>query len=121
MNKFRQILLSNQLFFQIKMKLATLNDGTRDGKLIIVSRDNLTYVDASDIASCLQLALDNWKDVESKLLSRAKDLEDKKIEGKEVDISKIHSPLPRAYEWIDGSAYVKLKNFNFFKRLIMLF
>jgi fumarylacetoacetate (FAA) hydrolase len=108
MNKFRQFLLSNQLF-SIKMKLATLNNGTRDGKLIIVSKDNSTYVDASDIASCLQLALDNWKDVESKLLARAKDLEDKKIEGKEVDVSKIHSPLPRAYEWIDGSAYVNLK------------
>jgi hypothetical protein len=39
-------------------------------------------------------------------LQHGKDLEDKKIEGKEVDISKIHSPLPRTYEWIDGSADV---------------
>ena len=88
------------------MKLATLNDGTRDGKLIIVSRDNTKYVDASDIACCLQAALDDWKNCEPKLLSRFKDLQDGKIEGKDLDSSKLHSPLPRAYEWIDGSAYV---------------
>ncbi len=88
------------------MKLATLNDGTRDGKLIIARRDGQAYVDASDIAPTLQSALDNWNDVEAKLLARSEKLNAGEIEHQSLDIAKLHSPLPRAYEWIDGSAYI---------------
>jgi phospholipase C len=49
------------------MKLATLDNGKRDGKLIIISSDNKNYVDASHIAKNLQEALDNWEDCKSKL------------------------------------------------------
>lgn len=89
------------------MKLATLIDGSRDGKLIVVSRDNKKYVDGSHIAKNLQEAMDNWKNVEEKLLALYKNLQEGKAENiQDLDVSKLHSPLPRAYEWIDGSAYI---------------
>lgn len=87
------------------MKLGTLKDGTRDGKLVILSRDLSKFVDVSDIAPNLQYALDNWGSVETKLLERAKTLEDN-FNSSKVDFGNFLSPLPRAYEWIDGSAYI---------------
>lgn len=88
------------------MKLATLKDGTRDGKLVVVSRDNQTYADATDIAPTMQAALDRWEETASKLQQRAKDLDaGTKVTGK-VDVKALAAPLPRAYEWVDGSAYI---------------
>jgi fumarylacetoacetate (FAA) hydrolase len=89
------------------MKLATLKDGTRDGLLIIVSGDNTQYVVAK-VAKTLQEAMDNWKAVEPKLLAKYKELQDCTAKNivKNFDVSLLHSPLPRAYEWIDGSAYI---------------
>jgi fumarylacetoacetate (FAA) hydrolase len=88
------------------MKLATLNDGTRDGSLVIVRRDGKVYTPATDIAPTLQAALDDWSNTRPMLESRAADLESGVIDGQAVDTTKLHSPLPRAYEWIDGSAYI---------------
>ena len=88
------------------MKLATLKNGTRDGKLIVVSRDNKTYADASDIAPNLQHAMDDWNETEPKLRARFMELEKGvKISGR-VDVEELAAPLPRAYEWVDGSAYI---------------
>ena len=89
------------------MKLATLDNGTRDGQLLIVSHDGATCVDASDIAPTMQAALDNWDALAGQLQARYAMLNEGDAPGAEpVDISKLHSPLPRAYEWIDGSAYI---------------
>lgn len=88
------------------MKLATLRDGTRDGSLIVVKRDGSAYALAADIAPTMQAALDQWDEVEPKLQSLAAALEAGEVEGQPVDTTKLHSPLPRAYEWIDGSAYI---------------
>ncbi len=88
------------------MKLATLNDGTRDGSLVIVRRDGEVFASATDIAPNLQAALDDWSNAKPKLEARAAELESGAIAGEPVDTSKLHSPLPRAYEWIDGSAYI---------------
>lgn len=88
------------------MKLATLRDGTRDGSLIVVKRDGSAYALAADIAPTMQAALDQWDEVEPKLQSLAAALESGEVEGQPVDTTKLHSPLPRAYEWIDGSAYI---------------
>lgn len=88
------------------MKLATLRDETRDGKLILVRRDGQVYTHASDIAPSMQAALDNWDAVEPRLKERAAALEEGRVETHGLNTEDLHSPLPRAYEWIDGSAYI---------------
>lgn len=88
------------------MKLATLRDETRDGKLIVVRRDGQVYAPASDIAPSMQDALDRWDEVEPRLRDLAERLEAGDVEHHTLDTSQLTSPLPRAYEWIDGSAYI---------------
>ncbi len=86
------------------MKLASLKKG-RDGALAVVSRDLSRYVLADDFAPTLQFALDNWAEVAPGLADLAADIETGNI-GKTLDESTCASPLPRAYQWADGSAYV---------------
>ena len=88
------------------MKFATLRDGSRDGRLILVRRDNEVYADVHDIAATLQDALDRWDDVVDSLQQRSEALERGEIEHVKLNTEDLHSPLPRAYEWIDGSAYI---------------
>jgi len=89
------------------MKLGTINDGTRDGRLTLIARDNKTCVDASDIAPSLQAALDQWDDLSGKLEARYRLLNEGALpNASAVDLNAFRSPLPRAYEWIDGSAYI---------------
>ena len=88
------------------MKLATLNDGTRDGRLLVVRRDGKVWTPADDIARTMQGALDRWEEVEKQLMDRADALEQGKVEHQPLDYTQLHSPLPRAYEWVDGSAYI---------------
>jgi len=88
------------------MKLATLDNGTRDGALIVVRRDGQAYAAATDIAPSLQAALDAWSDVSPKLEARFAQLQSGELAGEAMDVGKLRSPLPRAYEWVDGSAYV---------------
>ena len=88
------------------MKLATLKDGTRDGKLVIVSRDLTHYVDASSIVPTLQAALDDWKKYKADLESLAESLQHGSIPVERFHEHEAMSPLPRAYQWADGSAYV---------------
>ena len=86
------------------MKLASLRSG-RDGKLVVVSRDLTRYVPAGDIAQTMQAALDNWREARPKLEALANEL-DAGTAGEPFDESACASPLPRAYQWADGSAYV---------------
>lgn len=88
------------------MKLATLRDGSRDGKLAVVRRDGTRLAVADTISTTLQAALDDWDGAEPKLSALSSDLEAGKIDGTPVDATALHSPLPRAYEWVDGSAYI---------------
>ena len=87
------------------MKLASLKDG-RDGQLVIVSRDLVTAVDASDIAPTLQAALDEWDVVSPQLAARYEMLNAGQVESFPFDQAACDSPLPRAYQWLDGSAYL---------------
>ncbi|WP_025738534.1 fumarylacetoacetate hydrolase family protein [Salinivibrio socompensis] len=88
------------------MKLASLKHG-RDGKLILVSRDLTQAVHADDIAPTLQAALDNWATLAPKLAQRYDALNDNQISDAFVfDPNVCDSPLPRAFQWADGSAYV---------------
>ncbi|BBI54287.1 hypothetical protein HORIV_67080 [Vreelandella olivaria] len=88
------------------MKLATLKQG-RDGELIIVSRDLSRAVSAVDIAPTLQAALESWDAVNPRLEERYAQLNSGSAEGAfKLDQRALHSPLPRAYQWADGSAYL---------------
>ena len=86
------------------MKLASLKGG-RDGRLAVVSHDLSRYLPAGDVADTLQEALDDWDRCEPKLEAIAEKLADKKA-GETFDPAECASPLPRAYQWADGSAYV---------------
>lgn len=88
------------------MKLASLKHG-RDGKLVVVSRDLTQAVEVRDIAPTLQSALDNWEDCAPRLQKVSDDLNAKKCkEAFAFKQAECASPLPRAYQWADGSAYV---------------
>ena len=88
------------------MKLATLDNDTRDGRLIVATRDGSSYLDVTDIAPTLQAALDNWQSVEGRLRQASQALHDGRQRGKALDLATLRAPLPRAYEWVDGSAYI---------------
>ena len=80
------------------MKLATLKNGTPDGRLVVVSDDLATYADASSVAPTLQAALEDWDAASAKLAELTPDTP--------FDQADAESPLPRAYQWLDGSAYI---------------
>lgn len=88
------------------MKLATKRDSTRDGQLLVVSRDLSRYVDAAGISPTLQAALDNWDEVLPALQRISDRLNNDETLGQPFDQCTVESPLPRAYQWADGSAYV---------------
>ena len=87
------------------MKLASLKSG-RDGRLVVVSRDLSRFADASAIAPTMQAALDDWDAALPRLTEIADSLEAGHIAHQPFDPAKCASPLPRAYQWLDGSAYV---------------
>jgi fumarylacetoacetate (FAA) hydrolase len=88
------------------MKVATLRSARPDGELVIVSRDLTRMVRVGEIAPTLQAALDDWASIRPKLAARFEALEAGR-EGKAepFDPARAHSPLPRAYQWVDGSVY----------------
>jgi fumarylacetoacetate (FAA) hydrolase len=88
------------------MKFATLPDGSRDGRLIIVSKDLTKAVPADDIAATLQDALERWTVVEGRLRERADALADGSAAGVfDFNPADVLAPLPRAWQWLDGSVY----------------
>ena len=87
------------------MKLASIKNG-RDGKLVIVSKDLTRYTDATRIAPTLQAALDNWDTVAPELSALAQSLETGAAPVERFHERECASPLPRAYQWADGSAYI---------------
>lgn len=88
------------------MKLGSLKGG-RDGRLIVVSRDLQRCVEAGDIALTLQAALEDWHTVAPRLAEVSANLNDgHRNDARELDFHALASPLPRAYEFLDGSAYL---------------
>lgn len=89
------------------MKLATLKNNTRDGQLVVVNRALSKAVIVSDLAATLQEAIDNWDDISPKLTEVYTCLNRGEIDNV-IDFAQenCESPLPRAYQWADGSAYV---------------
>ena len=88
------------------MKLASLRDGSRDGRLVVVSRDLTRASDARHVAPTLQAALDDWERVAPDLELIARGVETGGQPTERFHEREAHSPLPRAYAWADGSAYV---------------
>ena len=88
------------------MKLASLNDETRDGSLIVVSRDLTRYCHATDIAPTMQAALDEWDRCAPLLETLFSKVQSNSVTCKGFNPAAVHSPLPRAFQWADGSAYV---------------
>ena len=87
------------------MKLASLKHG-RDGRLIVVSDDLAWYADATHIAPTLQAALDEWDRLLPDLTVLATDVRNQAIPLERFHEHDAAAPLPRAYQWADGSAYV---------------
>src|SRR3972149_6541715 len=93
------------------MKLGTLKDGTRDGALVVVSRDLRHGMPAGGIAPTLQAALDDWDYIAPQLETLYEDLNRSQQAGLsprafEADFSSFSAPLARAYQWLDASAYL---------------
>jgi len=88
------------------MKLATLRDGSRDGRLLVVRRDGETGAPAPDQWPTLQRALDDWSAAEPRLRALADQLDKGALDGVAIDPLRLGAPLPRAYEWVDGSAFL---------------
>lgn len=88
------------------MRLGTLRDGTRDGALIVVDRTGQRFSRAAAAARTLQGALDDWARAEPALRALSARLEDGTAAAEPLDVRQLSAPLPRAYEWIDGSAYL---------------
>lgn len=89
------------------MKLGSLKEGGRDGTLIVVSRDLTRAVRAADIAATLQQALEDWSNLAPRLNALSEQLNAGAVEGEfAVDMQALAAPLPRAYEFVDGSAYL---------------
>ncbi len=93
------------------MKLASLKGPTRDGTLVVVNRDLTRAVDASGISPTMQHALEHWHEVRPKLLDCAESLacgaERHAFDfAQALEAGRVAAPLPRAYEWLDGSAFL---------------
>ena len=88
------------------MKLATLKNGSRDGRLVVVSKDLTRCCEANNIASTLQVAIDNWDECAPKLEALYRDVEHEAVPCERFHENDAHSPLPRAFQWADGSAYI---------------
>ncbi|MDH5835424.1 fumarylacetoacetate hydrolase family protein [Luteimonas kalidii] len=89
------------------MKLGSLKEGGRDGTLVVVSRDLARAVRATGIAPTLQRALEDWSNIAPRLNALAQSLESGDADGVfDLDQNALAAPLPRAYEFVDGSAYL---------------
>jgi len=89
------------------VKLASLRNGSRDGQLLVVSRDLTRAVPVPHVVPTLQAALDDWPRVQPRLEQLALELEAGRAPGSfPFQPTQVLAPLPRAHHWVDGSAYV---------------
>ena len=89
------------------MKLATMKMGGRDGTLIVVDRALTWYVTVAEIAPSLQQAMDDWADAAPRLNAVSEALNaGERDDAQRLDFTALASPFPRAYEFVDGSAYL---------------
>lgn len=101
-----QIGLNPNIWKGEDMKLGTRKNGTRDGSLVVVSRDGSRYLDVSGVCATMQKLLDEWDELSPKVKAKFEELEKDPSLGSVVNVGEFTAPLPRAYEWVDGSAYI---------------
>ena len=89
------------------MKLGTLKSSSRDGKLVVVSKDNKKWTSAEQIAPNLRTAVENWTEVQPKLKELYKKLNLGQAPAQDVKEKEFLSPLPRTFQWIDGSTFIQ--------------
>ncbi|MBZ0122076.1 MAG: 2-keto-4-pentenoate hydratase, partial [Sandaracinaceae bacterium] len=88
------------------MRLLTLRDATRDGALGVVDPSGERFASATAIVKTLQGALDDWDAIEPRLRALAEDVALGRVPTSPIPFDRLGPPLPRAYEWVDGSAYI---------------
>lgn len=88
------------------MKLGTLKDKSYDGTLVVVSRDNSKYVKVPEISPNFREAIEDWANCKDRLAKVYEDLNAGNIEGEAMNETLFHSPLPRTFQWADGSAFL---------------
>ena len=88
------------------MRLATLRDGSPDGRLLVVSADGARAIDARAAAGSLRAALDDWARTAGSLERLAQELTKGSPAAFDSDATQLAAPLPRAAQWVDGSAYL---------------
>jgi fumarylacetoacetate (FAA) hydrolase len=88
------------------MRLASVRDGSRDGRLVVVRRDGEAWLDATRVAPSLQAALDRWDACAASLRALGASLDAGDEDGEPLELDALLSPIPRAYEWVDGSAFL---------------
>jgi fumarylacetoacetate (FAA) hydrolase len=88
------------------MRLATLRDGSPDGRLLVVSADGARAIDARAAAGSLRAALDDWARTAVSLERLAQELAKGTPAAFDLDVTQLAAPLPRAAEWVDGSSYL---------------
>ena len=89
------------------MKLGTLKSSSRDGQLVVVSKDNSKWALADSIAPNLRSAVENWSNVKTELEKLYRDLNEGKISSAQIEEKNFLSPLPRTFQWIDGSTFIQ--------------
>lgn len=89
------------------MKLGSLKSSSKDGRLVVVSKDNKKMVPATDVAENLRAALENWSETQPALRDLYEQLNQGQLSGEEVKPENFHSPMPRSFQWIDGSAFIQ--------------
>lgn len=89
------------------MKLATIKNNTRDGQLVVVNKTMTKAISVSHIASTMQDAMDRWAGVEPQLQDVSRKINANEMaDAFDFDVTQAMAPIPRAYHWADGSAYV---------------
>lgn len=88
------------------MRLGTIDNGSRDGELVLIAPDGLHFARAKQVAPTLQAALDAWEEIAPNLQDLDRRLAAGEVPVEELSAARMRAPLPRAYEWVDGSAYI---------------
>ncbi len=89
------------------MKLGSLKSNSRDGSLVVISKDNKKIISAKGIADSLRVAIENWSQVKKDLEDLYQKLNSGQVKSENVDENNFLSPLPRTFQWIDGSVFIQ--------------